>query len=161
MNIAVFSDKFSGTLSAIEVLDIVQSKFLDSNINADFFSVTDGGQESTEIFKSHNFQTHESFEALNCDNSLSVVESLNINGSVFFESAQLIGIDSKKESLSINTGCLLEALQKTEVLGTGGSKTIDFGIGLLSKLGMEFVSNGETIITVSYTHLTLPTTTIV
>ena len=83
MNIAVFSDKFSGTLSAIEVLDIVQSKFLDSNINADFFSVTDGGQESTEIFKSHNFQTHESFEALNCDNSLSVVESLNINGSVF------------------------------------------------------------------------------
>ena len=45
MNIAVFSDKFSGTLSAIEVLDIVQGKFLDSNINADFFSVTDGGQE--------------------------------------------------------------------------------------------------------------------
>ena len=93
MNIAVFSDKFSGTLSAIEVLDIVQSKFLDSNINADFFSVTDGGQESTEIFKSHNFQTYESFEALNCDNSLSVVESLNINGSVFFESAKLIGVD--------------------------------------------------------------------
>ena len=47
MNIAVFSDKFSGTLSAIEVLDIVQGKFLDSNINADFFSVTDGGQERT------------------------------------------------------------------------------------------------------------------
>ena len=59
---------------------------------------------------------------------------------------QLIGIDSKKESLSINTGCLLEAVQKTEVLGTGGSKTIDFGIGLLSKLGMEFISNGETIV---------------
>ena len=146
MNIAVFSDKFSGTLSAIEVLDIVQSKFLDSNINADFFSVTDGGQESTEIFKSHNFQTHESFEALNCDNSFSVVESLNINGSVFFESAKLIGVDSENESMSINTGCLLEAVQKTEVLGTGGSKTIDFGIGLLSKLGMEFISNGETIV---------------
>ena len=120
MNIAVFSDKFSGTLSAIEVLDIITNKFLDSNINADFFSVTDGGQESTEIFKSHNFQTHESFEALNCDNSLSVVESLNINGSVFFESAQLIGVDSENESMSINTGCLLEAVQKTEVLGTGG-----------------------------------------
>ena len=62
MNIAVFSDKFSGTLSAIEVLDIVQGKFLDSNINADFFSVTDGGQESTEIFKSYNFQMNESYE---------------------------------------------------------------------------------------------------
>ena len=62
MNIAVFSDKFSGTLSAIEVLDIITNKFLDSNINADFFSVTDGGQESTEIFKSYNFQINESFE---------------------------------------------------------------------------------------------------
>ena len=146
MNIAVFSDKFSGTLSATEVLNIVQDKFLDSNIDADFFSVTDGGQESTRIFKSYNFQTHESFETLNSDNELSAVESLNINQSIFFESAQLIGIDSEKNSMSINSGCLLEALQKTEVLGTGGSKTIDFGIGLLSKLGMEFISNGETIV---------------
>ena len=62
MNIAVFSDKFSGTLSATEVLNIVQDKFLDSNIDADFFSVTDGGQESTRIFKSYNFQTHENFD---------------------------------------------------------------------------------------------------
>ena len=146
MNIAVFSDKFSGTLSAIEVLDIVQGKFLDSNINADFFSVTDGGQESTEIFKSYNFQMNESFETSNCDNSISVVETIDVNGNIFFESAQLIGINSAKDSMSINSGCLLEAIQKTEILGTGGSKTIDFGIGLLSKLGMEFVSNGETIV---------------
>ena len=146
MNIAVFSDKFSGTLSAIEVLDIVQSMFLDSNINADFFSVTDGGQESTEIFKSYNFQMNESFETSNCDNSISVVETINVNGNIFFESAQLIGINSAKDSMSINSGCLVEASQKTEILGTGGSKTVDFGIGLLSKLGMEFISNGETIV---------------
>ena len=146
MNIAVFSDKFSGTLSAIEVLDIVQSKFLDSNIKADLFSVTDGGQESTEIFKSYNFQMYEHFETSNCDNSISVVETIDVNGNIFFESAQLIGINSAKDSMSINSGCLLEAIQKTEILGTGGSKTIDFGIGLLSKLGMEFVSNGETIV---------------
>jgi glycerate kinase len=146
MNIAVFSDKFSGTLSAIEVLDIVQSKFLDSSIKADFFSVTDGGQESTEIFKSYNFQMYESFETSSCDNSISVVETIDINGNIFFESAQLIGINSAKDSMSITSGCLLKAIQKTEILGTGGSKTIDFGIGLLSKLGMEFVSNGETIV---------------
>ena len=146
MNIAVFSDKFSGTLSAIEVLDIVKDKFLDSDINADLFSVTDGGQESTEIFKSYNFQVYESLETLNCDSSLSVVETIDVNGNIFFESAKLIGINSAKDSLSINSGCLLEAIQKTEVLGTGGSKTVDFGIGLLSKLGMEFSSNGEIIV---------------
>ena len=146
MNIAVFSDKFSGTLSAIEVLDIITNKFLDLDIKADFFSVTDGGQESTEIFKSYNFQMNESFETSNCDNSISVVETINVNGNIFFESAQLIGINSAKDSMSINSGCLLEAIQKTEILGTGGSKTVDFGIGLLSKLGMEFISNGETIV---------------
>ena len=146
MNIAVFSDKFSGTLSAIEVLNIVQSKFLDSNIKADLFSVTDGGQESTDIFKSYNFQMYESFETSNCDNSLSVVETIDVNGNVFFESAQLIGINSAKDSMLINSGCLLEAMQKTETLGTGGSKSVDFGIGLLSKLGIEFISNGEIIL---------------
>jgi len=146
MNIAVFSDKFSGTLSAIEVLDIIKDKFLDSRIKADFFSVTDGGQESSEIFKSYNFQIEERFEALNCDSSLSEVESLNVNENIFFESAQLIGINSTKDSMSINSECLLEAIQKTEILGTGGSKTVDFGIGLLNKLGMEFISNGETVV---------------
>ena len=146
MNVAVFSDKFSGTLSAIEVLDIIKNKFLDSDIKAELFSVTDGGQESTDIFKSYNFQMYESFETSNCDNSLSVVETIDINRNIFFESAQLIGISSAKDSMSINSGCLFEALQKTEILGTGGSKTVDFGIGLLSKLGMEFISNGETIV---------------
>jgi glycerate kinase len=146
MNIAVFSDKFSGTLSALEVLEVVKDKFLDSGIKANFFSVTDGGQESSEIFKSYNFQIAERFETLNCDSSLSEVETIDVNDSVFFESAQLIGINSTKDSMSINSGCLLEAIQKTEILGTGGSKTIDFGIGLLSKLGMEFISNGETIV---------------
>jgi len=146
MNIAVFSDKFSGTLSALEVIEIVKDEFLESGIKADFFSVTDGGQESSEIFKSYNFQIEERFKTLNCESSLSEVESLNINDSVFFESAQLIGIDSNKESMTISSGCLYEAILKTEILGTGGSKTVDFGIGLLSKMGMEFISNGETIV---------------
>ena len=145
MNIAVFSDKFSGTLSAIEVLDIVKNKFVDSNINADYFSITDGGQESTEIFKSYDFKIHESFKTLNCDNSLSTVESVDINGNIFFESAQIISINTNKKAMSINSGCLSEVIGKTETLGTGGSKTVDFGIGLLSKLGMEFISNGEVI----------------
>tara|TARA_B100000035_G_scaffold218060_1_gene186990 strand:+ start:188 stop:379 length:192 start_codon:yes stop_codon:yes gene_type:complete len=32
MNIAVFSDKFSGTLSALGVLEVVKDNFLDSGI---------------------------------------------------------------------------------------------------------------------------------
>ena len=39
MNVAVFSDKFSGTLTAKEALDTIKDVFQASDINAEFFSV--------------------------------------------------------------------------------------------------------------------------
>lgn len=145
MNIAVFTDKFSGTLSAYEVIDVIKENFDNFNIEADFFCVTDGGQDSTNIFKSYDFQTDSQYEELNCDGVCKNIETLNINKEIYFESAQLIGIDSKLKAKDINSSSLTNILNKVQVLGTGGSKTIDFGIGILSSLGMEFISNGETI----------------
>jgi len=145
MNIAVFTDKFSGTLSAYEVVDVIKENFAYSSIEADFFCVTDGGQESTEIFKSYGFKTESQYEELNCDGAYKNIETLNINKEIYFESAQLIGIDSKLKAKEINSSSLTNILNKVQVLGTGGSKTIEFGIGILSSLGMEFISNGETI----------------
>ena len=55
MNVAVFSDKFSGTLTAKEALDTIKDAFQASDINAEFFSVTDGGEGSTQIFKEYGF----------------------------------------------------------------------------------------------------------
>ena len=145
MNIAVFTDKFSGTLSAYEVIDVIKENFDNFNIEADFFCVTDGGQDSTNIFKSYDFQTDSQYEELNCDGIYKNIETLNINKKIYFESAQLIGIDSKLKAKDINSSSLTNILNKVQVLGTGGSKTIDFGIGILSSLGMEFISNGEAI----------------
>lgn len=145
MNIAVFTDKFSGTLSAYEVIDVIKENFDNFNIEADFFCVTDGGQDSTNIFKSYDFQTDSQYEELNCDGVCKNIETLNINKEIYFESAQLIGIDSKLKAKDINSSSLTNILNKVQVLGTGGSKTIDFGIGILSSLGMEFISNGEAI----------------
>ena len=145
MNIAVFTDKFSGTLTAHEVIDVIKENFGNFNIEADFFCVTDGGQESIEIFKSYGFKTESQYEELNCDGVYKNIETLNINNEIYFESAQLIGIDSKFKAKDINSSSLTNILNKIQVLGTGGSKTIDFGIGILSSLGMEFISNGQTI----------------
>ena len=145
MNIAVFTDKFSGTLTAHEVIDVIKENFGNFNIEADFFCVTDGGQESIEIFKSYGFKTESQYEELNCDGVYKNIETLNINKEIYFESAQLIGIDSKLKAKDINSSSLTNILNKVQVLGTGGSKTIDFGIGILSSLGMEFISNEQTI----------------
>ena len=40
MNIAVYSDKFSGTLSASEVIEIVKETFQNNSIKASYFPVT-------------------------------------------------------------------------------------------------------------------------
>ncbi len=40
----------------------------------------------------------------------------------------------------------MRQFKKQKLLEQVATKTIDFGIGLLSKLGMEFISNGETIV---------------
>ena len=145
MSVAVFSDKFSGTLTAKEALGIIEDVFQASSINAEFFSVTDGGENSSKIFKEYGFKQFQAFRSYNCDGTEVEVESLNINGLKYFETAQLIGINSIKDTLEINSASLCEVLQKVNILGTGGSKTIDFGVGLLSKLGIDFLSNGEKI----------------
>ena len=145
MNVAVFSDKFSGTLTAKEALGIIKDVFQASSINAEFFSVTDGGENSSKIFKEYGFKQYQAFRSYNCDGTEVEVESLNINGLKYFETAQLIGINSIKDSLEINSASLFKVLQKVNILGTGGSKTVDFGVGLLSKLGIDFLSNGERI----------------
>ena len=145
MSVAVFSDKFSGTLTAKEALGIIKGVFQASSINAEFFSVTDGGENSSKIFKEYGFKQSQAFRSYNCDGTEVEVESLNINGLKYFETAQLIGINSIKDTLEINSASLCEVLQKVNILGTGGSKTIDFGVGLLSKLGIDFLSNGEKI----------------
>ncbi|MDC0076772.1 glycerate kinase [Acidimicrobiaceae bacterium] len=145
MSVAVFSDKFSGTLTAKEALGIIKDVFQASSINAEFFSVTDGGENSSKIFKEYGFKQYQAFRSYNCDGTEVEVESLNINGLKYFETAQLIGINSIKDTLEINSASLCEVLQKVNILGTGGSKTVDFGVGLLSKLGIDFLSNGEKI----------------
>ena len=146
MSVAVFSDKFSGTLTAKEALGIIKGVFQASSINAEFFSVTDGGENSSKIFKEYGFKQFQAFRSYNCDGTEVEVESLNINGLKYFETAQLIGINSTKDTLEINSASLSEVVQKVNILGTGGSKTVDFGVGLLSKIGIDFLSNGERIV---------------
>ena len=64
MNIAVYSDKFSGTLSATEVIGIIKEVFDENSINASYFPVTDGGENSSLIFKEHGFKVNKNLSVL-------------------------------------------------------------------------------------------------
>ncbi len=146
MKVNIYSDKFSGTLSASEVLGIIKSVFKNSDIQAKFFPVTDGGEGSTEIFKHYNMPIYQTVMKKDFAGNWIPAESLSINNQIFFESASLIGVNNSiLHPYELNTSCLSQIIREVDVLGLGGSKTVDGGIGLLSSLGIDFYSDEELI----------------
>jgi len=146
MKVNVYSDKFSGTLSASEALQIIRSVFKKSGIQANYFPVTDGGECSTEIFKHYNMPVHQRIMNKDFVGNWRPTEFLNINGEIYFESASLIGINnSTTHPYELNSSSLSKIVRQVDVLSLGGSKTVDGGIGLLSSLGIDFYSDTEII----------------
>ena len=146
MKVNVYSDKFSGTLSASEALQIIRSVFKKSGIQANYFPVTDGGECSTEIFKHYNTPVHQRMMNKDFVGNWRPTEFLNINGEIYFESASLIGINnSTNHPYELNSSSLSKIVRQVDVLSLGGSKTVDGGIGLLSSLGIDFYSDTEII----------------
>ena len=146
MGIAVFADKFSGTLSSNEVINEVNKIFKYNNIKASFFPVTDGGEGSTEIFKQYGFKTNENLMLQDFTGKWIPIETLTINKHIYLETSQLIGINNSEiNTLDLNSSCIAKIIDNVDVLSMGGSKTNDAGIGLLSKMGIDFLKNDEII----------------
>jgi len=146
MGIAVFADKFSGTLSSNEVINEVNKIFKYNDIKASFFPVTDGGEGSTEIFKQYGFKTNENLMLQDFTGKWIPVETLTINKHIYLETSQLIGINNSEiNTLDLNSSCIAKIIDNVDVLSMGGSKTNDAGIGLLSKMGIDFLKNDEII----------------
>ena len=146
MNIAVYSDKFSGTLSASEVIGTVKELFQNNSIEAAYFPVTDGGEDSTKIFKEYGITVKESLKIKDLVGNEKVIELLDVSGDVFFESSLLIGINNTDvDSINLNTACLSEVVKLPDVIGLGGSRTNDGGFGLLSKMGVNFYAGNKLI----------------
>ena len=142
MKIAVYSDKFSGTLSASEVIGTVKELFQNNSIEAAYFPVTDGGEDSTKIFKEYGITVKQSLKIKDLAGTEKVIELLDVSGDVFFESSLLIGINNTDvDSINLNTACLSEVVKLPDVIGLGGSRTNDGGFGLLSKMGVNFYAD--------------------
>ena len=90
MKIAVYSDKFSGTLTASEVIETIKELFEINSIKASYFPVTDGGEDSTIIFKEYGIAVKESLKVKDLAGTEKVIQLLDISGDVFFESSLLV-----------------------------------------------------------------------
>ena len=103
MRIAVFADKFSGTLSSDEVIGEIRKIFKYNNIKSSFFPVTYGGENSTEIFKEYGFVTQQMSMKQDFSGKWFPIETLKINKNIYIETSQLIGIENTND-LSIDLG---------------------------------------------------------
>ena len=97
MRIAVYADKFSGTLTSNEVIDEIKKIFKYNNVKSSFFPVTDGGENSTEIFKEYGFEAYEMTMKQDFSGKWLPIETLKINKNIYVETSQLIGIKNTND----------------------------------------------------------------
>ena len=81
MKIAVYSDKFSGTLTTSEVIETIKELFEINSIKASYFPVTDGGEDSTIIFKEYGIAVKE-VKVKDLVGTEKVIQLLDISGDV-------------------------------------------------------------------------------
>ena len=156
--IIIAPDSFKGTLSSIEVCDIIEKAakkyFPDAEIKK--IPIADGGEGTVDAFLSIFGGERISVKAHSpLGNIINAYYAFLSSGEAVIETAQASGltVESEKNALlasTFGTGeIILDAVQRGAdriVLGLGGSATTDGGIGLAAALGAGFLDEkGENI----------------
>jgi glycerate kinase len=160
MKIVVASDKYKGSLSALEVCSIIERtiKELDPEIIVETCPMADGGEGTVEtLIESLDGKTIELDvtgplgEKVNAgfgmlDDGTAIIEMASASGYV------LVPEDKRNpmETTTFGTGELikkaLELGSKKIIIGIGGSATNDGGMGMAQALGYKFIGSGGEIL---------------
>lgn len=152
MKVLVAVNEFKGSLSSIEIGNTIKSTISKrySNLEVLTESVADGGDGFLDIFKNFEKKQFKTVDAASQDTIVSYLENLDRKEAVI-EIAEIIGLkqlsDTDKDPYRTSTvglGVLINNLLdkgiKHFIIGLGGSATNDCGIGMLSELGVRFLS---------------------
>ena len=152
MNVLVAVNEFKGSLSSIEIGNTIKSTISKrySNLEVLTESVADGGDGFLDIFKNFEKKQFKTVNAASQDTIVSYLENLDRKEAVI-EIAEVIGLkqlsDADKDPYKTSTvglgrliNNLLDKGVKHFIIGLGGSATNDCGIGMLSELGVRFLS---------------------
>ena len=152
MKVLVAVNEFKGSLSSIEIGNTIKSTISKrySNLEVLTESVADGGDGFLDIFKNFEKKQFKTVNAASQDTIVSYLENLDRKAAVI-EIAEVIGLkqlsDADKDPYKTSTvglgrliNNLLDKGVKHFIIGLGGSATNDCGIGMLSELGVRFLS---------------------
>ena len=151
MKVLGLIDSFKGTLTSIELGEILKEELYKQNIECDYFPISDGGEgflDSIEYIKGFKRMY------LNASDPLGrIIETYYLfdegTNTAYIELAKIAGIGLLSESelnpFITSTFGLGEVIRKSIedgakniVLGIGGSCTNDGGAGMLEALGVDF-----------------------
>lgn len=158
--IVVAPDSFKGTMSSIEVCDIIKRaiKSVNNNIEVVTVPIADGGEGTVDAFlsavggqkvhvkvKDPLMRDVDAYYGLLINGETAVIEMAQASGLGYVEQDR-----RPLDATSYGTGQLIrDALDKgcsKIVLGLGGSATTDGGIGAAAALGVKFLSKQNEII---------------
>ena len=156
MNILVAMNAFKGTLSSVDVNEIVKNHLESLNHKVWTMPISDGGDGFLDAISQGlegSFIEVESFDPLN----RTIKEKIfMIKDKAYIELAKVSGLNllSKEEQNPLNTSTyglglmIKQAIYKGAkhiYIGAGGSATHDCGIGMLQALGVRFYHHGKMI----------------
>lgn len=152
MKVLAAVNEFKGSLSSIEIGNTIKSTLSKrySNLEVLTESVADGGDGFLDIFKNFEKKQFKTVNAASQEIIVSYLENLDRKEAVI-EIAEVIGLkqlsDADKDPYKTSTvglgkliNNLLDKGIKHFIIGLGGSATNDCGIGMLSELGVRFLS---------------------
>lgn len=152
MKVLVAVNEFKGSLSSIEIGNTIKSVISKRYTNLEVLTeaVADGGDGFLDIFNDFEKKQFKTVNAASQDIIVSYLENL-VRKEAVIEIAEVIGLkqlsdvdrDPYKTS-TLGLGKLINHLLnkgiKHFIIGLGGSATNDCGIGMLSELGVRFLS---------------------
>lgn len=161
MNFLLIPDKFKGSLTASQVIDITEESILEKYPDAQVFRIraSDGGDgfldsimhlEELEKIELPSFdalgRSIDSYYLLNRNTATAYVELANTSGLVLLEEKELDPLNTSTYGTGIQIKDALDKGAKEVYIGLGGSATNDGGIGIAAALGYEFLNKkGESL----------------
>ena len=157
MKILVACDSFKGSLTSLEIGQIVKNELEKKKHEVDFIAISDGGEGFLDVIE-QNIKCEKYYSLVpNAIGNLKESAYLYSSNTLYVELAEVVGIKDLKEhelapfkATTYGLGLLVkEAILthsvKNIVFGLGGSASTDGGSGFLEGLGAIFYENDKVI----------------
>lgn len=159
MKILLCPDKFKGSLTAIQVCEVLSKGILEgySNTEISSFPMADGGEGSLDVLKNIINLEIESIQTTDSVGRNISAKVGILNNKAFIETAEANGLyllqpeeRNPMKTTTTGIGILISKLMErgyTEIfLFLGGSSTNDGGAGMAAQLGFQFLDKNDKLI---------------